>query len=140
MTSLITRPEIADRWADISPIRKGPTAKISAAIARRIFFKVADRYGITVATAETDNVSGADLVLHRPDEFFTRLGTNGLIGFGDQTMTYSSALFRRLPASWPDLAEAQQHKIDRVLDAAGVGPGTRLLEIGSGWGELCIRP
>lgn len=54
-------------------------------------------------------------------------------------MTYSSALFRRLPASWPDLAEAQQHKIDRVLDAAGVGPGTRLLEIGSGWGELCIR-
>jgi len=50
-------------------------------------------------------------------------------------MTYSSAL----PASWPDLAEAQQHKIDRVLDAAGVGPGTRLLEIGSGWGELCIR-
>jgi cyclopropane-fatty-acyl-phospholipid synthase len=54
-------------------------------------------------------------------------------------MTYSSALFRRLPPSWPDLAEAQQHKIDRVLDAAGVGPGTRLLEIGSGWGELCIR-
>jgi cyclopropane-fatty-acyl-phospholipid synthase len=59
--------------------------------------------------------------------------------FLDETMTYSSALFRRLPASWPDFAEAQQRKIDRLLDCAGVGPGTRLLEIGTGWGELCIR-
>jgi len=59
--------------------------------------------------------------------------------FLDETMTYSSALFRRLPASWADLAEAQRHKIDRVLDAAGVSAGTRLLEIGTGWGELCIR-
>jgi cyclopropane-fatty-acyl-phospholipid synthase len=67
------------------------------------------------------------------------LSSDLFVEFLDQTMTYSSALFRRLPASWPDLAEAQQHKIDRVLDAAGVGPGTRLLEIGSGWGELCIR-
>jgi cyclopropane-fatty-acyl-phospholipid synthase len=67
------------------------------------------------------------------------LSSDLFVEFLDQTMTSSSALFRRLPASWPDLAEAQQHKIDRVLDAAGVGPGTRLLEIGSGWGELCIR-
>ena len=67
------------------------------------------------------------------------LSSDLFVEFLDQTMTYSSALFRRLPASWPDLAEAQQHKIDRVLDAAGVGPGTRLLEIGSRWGELCIR-
>ncbi len=59
--------------------------------------------------------------------------------FLDETMTYSSALFDRLPASWPDLATAQRQKIDRLLDAAEVGPGTRLLEIGTGWGELCIR-
>ncbi len=59
--------------------------------------------------------------------------------FLDETMTYSSALFDRLPASWPDLAEAQRQKIDRLLDAANVGPGTTLLEIGTGWGELCIR-
>jgi cyclopropane fatty-acyl-phospholipid synthase-like methyltransferase/DUF1365 family protein len=59
--------------------------------------------------------------------------------FLDETMTYSSALFDRLPATWPDLAEAQRQKIDRLLDAADVGPGTRLLEIGTGWGELCIR-
>lgn len=59
--------------------------------------------------------------------------------FLDQTMTYSSAWFTKLPASWPDLAEAQRRKIDRLLDAADVGPGTRLLEIGTGWGELAIR-
>jgi len=38
-----------------------------------------------------------------------------------------------------DLAEAQHRKIDRLLDRAGVGPGCRVLEIGTGWGELAIR-
>ncbi|OOK69639.1 mycolic acid cyclopropane synthetase family protein [Mycobacterium kansasii] len=53
--------------------------------------------------------------------------------FLDETMTYSSALFDDLPASWPDLAAAQRRKIDRLLDLAGVGPGSRVLEIGTGW-------
>ena len=66
--------------------------------------------------------------------------SNDLFGeFLDETMTYSSALFTQLPASMPDLAAAQQRKIDRLLDLAGVRAGTRLLEIGTGWGELCIR-
>lgn len=74
--------------------------------------------------------------------------------FLDETLTYSSALFSptELPvgdgvtsapvadgARWDDLANAQRAKVDRLLDAAGVGPGTRLLEIGTGWGELCLR-
>jgi len=59
--------------------------------------------------------------------------------FLDETMMYSSAMFASLPASWPDLAAAQRRKIDRLLDAADVGPGTRLLDIGTGWGELAIR-
>ena len=54
-------------------------------------------------------------------------------------MSYSSALFRELPAAWPDFAAAQHRKIDRLLDLARVGPGTRLLEIGTGWGELALR-
>jgi cyclopropane-fatty-acyl-phospholipid synthase len=62
--------------------------------------------------------------------------------FLDETMTYSSALFDdpadRAP-EWPDLAAAQRRKIDRLLDAAGVRSGSRVLEIGTGWGELCIR-
>ncbi len=61
--------------------------------------------------------------------------------FLDETMTYSSALFpATTPApQWADLAGAQHRKIDRILDAARVGPGTRLLEIGTGWGALAVR-
>ncbi|MER7680156.1 cyclopropane-fatty-acyl-phospholipid synthase family protein [Streptomyces sp. NPDC096934] len=59
--------------------------------------------------------------------------------FLDETLSYSAALFRGFPASWPLLASAQHRKIDRLLDLAEVGPGTRLLEIGTGWGELAIR-
>ncbi len=59
--------------------------------------------------------------------------------FLDETMTYSCALFDRLPASPSDLAAAQGRKIDRLLDIAGVHRGSRILEIGTGWGELCIR-
>jgi cyclopropane-fatty-acyl-phospholipid synthase len=67
--------------------------------------------------------------------------------FLDETMTYSSALFTELPGShrptgrpaWSDLAAAQRRKIDRLLDVTAVGPGSQVLEIGTGWGELCIR-
>ena len=164
------------------------------------------------------------MVVHRPGDFFRRLGASGLIGFGesymagdwdcadltglltvfaahvdelvppwlqrlrrlavrrqppddlqtvqgarrnigrhydlsnelfalflDETMTYSSALFQTGPDGAPVaapgeallaevlLAEAQHRKIDRLLDQAGVGPGGRVLEVGTGWGELAIR-
>ncbi|MFF5025465.1 class I SAM-dependent methyltransferase [Streptomyces collinus] len=59
--------------------------------------------------------------------------------FLDETLTYSSAVFRGFPADWSLLAAAQHRKIDRLLDLAGVGEGARLLEIGTGWGELALR-
>jgi cyclopropane-fatty-acyl-phospholipid synthase len=72
--------------------------------------------------------------------------------FLDETMTYSAALFEREPGQLPaaragsgglapadTLAAAQHRKIDRILDIADVGPGSRVLEIGTGWGELAIR-
>lgn len=59
--------------------------------------------------------------------------------FLDETMTYSSAWFESMPAAWDDLAAAQHRKIDRLLDAARVGAGSRVLEIGTGWGELSLR-
>ncbi|MBW1600535.1 class I SAM-dependent methyltransferase [Streptomyces sp. JJ66] len=59
--------------------------------------------------------------------------------FLDETMSYSAALFRGFPAAFDALAAAQHRKIDRLLDLARVGPGTRLLEIGTGWGELALR-
>ena len=59
--------------------------------------------------------------------------------FLDETMTYSSGLFGGGDAEWDDLADSQRRKIDRLLDRCRVGPNTRLLEIGSGWGELSLR-
>ena len=57
--------------------------------------------------------------------------------FLDESLTYSAALFDGDPHG--DLHEAQLRKIDRLLDRTGVGPGSRVLEIGTGWGELAIR-
>jgi cyclopropane-fatty-acyl-phospholipid synthase len=67
--------------------------------------------------------------------------------FLDPTLSYSSALFEEAPganrllprASNDDLESAQIHKVERLLDVVGVGPGMSVLEIGSGWGELAIR-
>ena len=78
--------------------------------------------------------------------------------FLDETLSYSSALFDGTrstatpvageavavsvpsgPVAWEGFATAQQRKIDRMLDQAGVATGTRVLEIGTGWGELAIR-
>nr|WP_246074409.1 cyclopropane-fatty-acyl-phospholipid synthase family protein [Marihabitans asiaticum] len=59
--------------------------------------------------------------------------------FLDPSMAYSSALFTEPDPDEAVLAEAQTRKVDRLLDEAGVGEGTRLLEIGTGWGELALR-
>ncbi|MEM8866952.1 MAG: cyclopropane-fatty-acyl-phospholipid synthase family protein [Verrucomicrobiota bacterium] len=56
--------------------------------------------------------------------------------FLDASMTYSSALFT---SYYESLEQAQINKIDRMLDLAGVQPGDRILEIGSGWGALALR-
>ncbi|MEV6650574.1 cyclopropane-fatty-acyl-phospholipid synthase family protein [Streptomyces sp. NPDC051219] len=59
--------------------------------------------------------------------------------FLDETLSYSSALFRGFPADRSLLPAAQHRNIDRLLDLAQVGPGTQLLEMGTGRGELAIR-
>lgn len=205
MTTLSTRAPV-DRWADIAPLRQGPRAAVSAAVARRVFTRAVGRLGLTVSSGWD-----ADIVLHRPDEFFSRIGNDGLIGFGeayltgawdapdlagtltvlcahidsllpawmqrlraayvarrpateqntsanargnvahhydlsndlfatflDPTMSYSSALFSDDRVGG-DLEEAQVRKVEAILDAARVTSGSRVLEIGTGWGELAIR-
>lgn len=60
--------------------------------------------------------------------------------FLDPSLTYSSALFEADPAGGgEDLTSAQHRKIDRLLNVAGVGQGSTVVEIGTGWGELSIR-
>ena len=73
--------------------------------------------------------------------------------FLDATLSYSSALFESPVVTHPgfaeakaptgvsaaELEEAQGRKIERMLDLAGVCAHSRVLEIGTGWGELAIR-
>ncbi|GAA1159137.1 cyclopropane-fatty-acyl-phospholipid synthase family protein [Nocardioides aquiterrae] len=194
MTLTPTRPA----WPGLDTVPGGARTAVSARVARGLYRSAVRRLGLP-----DDAVT-----IHRPDEFFARLGRDGLIGFGeayltgawdaedltgfltalashvadlvpgplqrlrplvlrgtpshhrpsqdhtreliahhydlsndlfrlflDESMTYSSALFD----GTTDLHEAQLRKIDRLLDATGVGAGTRVLEIGTGWGELAIR-
>jgi len=191
-------------WEDLgrAPARK----PVHTAIARILFHRVAPSLAVRVALPDGRVVGGggpdAPLMRVRSDDFFRRLGADGLIGFGeafmagdwdaddpaavltpfaarmnrlvpawmqrlrhfyvqhqpsaerntkagaraniqrhydlsndlfalflDETMTYSCARFGR-----PDegLADAQLRKIDSLLDATGVGLGTKVLEIGTG--------
>ena len=227
----------------LEPLRGGPRTAISAAVARRLFRAAVSRLAVTVVEEPTGRrlgKGGPTMRLHRPDEFYARLGRDGLIGFGeaymtgawdaedlagfltvpaariatlipdslqklrafvtprlpghhrgteantqanishhydlsndlfalflDETLSYSSALFdtSSTPAGpgpgsvgdhlvatppeptdsadplvhSPDFADAQGRKIERLLDEAGVTDGSRVLEIGTGWGELAIR-
>ncbi|SDD53618.1 class I SAM-dependent methyltransferase [Rhodococcus tukisamuensis] len=209
----------ANRWPGIAHVRTDTFARAAGAVADRLFRRAASRLAVRVEYPD-GTVLGTDgtgrilprMIIHRPEEFARRLGTGGLVGFGesymagdwaspepaavltpfaaeaatliprplqwlrplvtakqpaaerntpentrsnisrhydlsnelfelflDRTMSYSSALFDDLPARWDMLAVAQHRKIDRLLDAARVGPGTRLVEIGTGWGELGLR-
>jgi cyclopropane-fatty-acyl-phospholipid synthase len=74
--------------------------------------------------------------------------SNGLFElFLDESMTYSSALYGGAQAAAEycsdtaalALHDAQLRKIDSILDSAGVREGSRVLEIGSGWGALAMR-
>ena len=53
----------------------------------------------------------------------------------DPTMSYSSARF----AGGDELEAAQKRKVSLLLDRLDIGPRTRLLEIGCGWGSLAIE-
>ncbi len=228
MTTTPTQPTTSWPGLDRSPA--GPRAVVSARIARRLFRAAVNQLPVTVRegtdSTRTWGSGGPEMVIQRPAEFFTRLGSDGLIGFGesyltgawdaedlggfltvlaadlprlipaplqklraayvrrpprkqrntqdntrdniahhydlsndmfrlflDETLSYSSALFdtslvkrgNHFVAAPPEgnhgepLEEAQARKIERLLDQCAVGEGTRVLEIGTGWGELAVR-
>jgi cyclopropane-fatty-acyl-phospholipid synthase len=204
------------------PVATRPRAPLRATIARMIFERAIQRVPVRVTYPDGRVLGGgsetsAELELVRPAAFFTRLGQDTKVGFGeaymagdwrpgpdsdladlltpfaarlttlvpaplrklraitdkrvpadqentldgsrsniaahydlsndlfasflDQTMTYSSAWFDQSEPvqTATRLEEAQIRKIDGILDLAGVRHGTRLLEIGTGWGTLAIR-
>jgi cyclopropane-fatty-acyl-phospholipid synthase len=63
------------------------------------------------------------------------LGNEFFAAWLDATMTYSSALFAD---GAEDLEAAQRAKYRTLAQQIAVGPGQRLLEIGSGWGGFAI--
>jgi len=216
----------AARWPDVAAV---PHVPLRAAITRQLFARACAGLPLRVIQAGGRPLGSGGpaeplMLLRRPADFYHRVGSTGLIGFGesymagdwdsprltdlltvfasgvgtlvppavqrlrtvavsrvppgddptmagarrniarhydlsnelfglflDPTMTYSAGLFEEKtagspasppagdPAAGGALASAQRRKIDRLLDLAGVGPGTRLLEIGTGWGELAIR-
>ncbi len=224
---MTTTPTRATTWPGLDTVPTGFKAGVSARVARALFCSAVRRLPVSVHDGRTVHGRGGPaMVLLRPEEFYARLGRDGLIGFGesyltgaweaddlggfltvlaaelptlipaplqrlrsayvrrppraqrntedntreniahhydlsndlfrlflDETLSYSSALYdtsvvRRgelAEAAPPEgrdtepLARAQGRKIERLLDRAEVGPGTRVLEIGTGWGELAIR-
>ncbi len=88
-------------------------------------------------SAEENTKSGARQNIHRHYD----LSNEMFALFLDPSLSYSCALFDTLdPAPvQEDHEAAQMRKIDAVLDAAGVVEGSRVLEIGTGWGSLAIR-
>lgn len=82
-------------------------------------------------TLERNTPDGARANVHRHYDLSNELFEL----FLDESMTYSSAWF----GSGDDLRAAQLRKIDGILDYAGVTEGSRVLEIGTGWGSLAIR-
>ncbi|HTR89446.1 MAG TPA: cyclopropane-fatty-acyl-phospholipid synthase family protein, partial [Solirubrobacteraceae bacterium] len=54
----------------------------------------------------------------------------------DRSMTYSCGYFRREEDT---LEQAQEQKVRHILGKLQLRPGMRLLDIGSGWGELILR-
>lgn len=116
----------------------------------RIPRKIRSLYNAQPPTAEDADLPGAVRNVERHYDL-----SNDLFElFLDESMTYSSALWGpQLAATGyadpdpehPDelhgiaLCDAQMRKVDSILDAAGVHEGSRVLEIGSGWGSLAMR-
>lgn len=224
MTLSATRPTTT-QWPGLFELPSGPRTTIAAPIAKRLFRAAVARLDVTVEIAvgpgrrELLGRGGPTMRVHRPVEFYARIGRDGLIGFGeayltgawdtqepgdlgdflsvlaaeiaslipdrlqrarafvvakrphfhkpdetqsrdliahhydlsndlfqlflDPTMSYSSGLFESdaegMPVTAGDLEAAQGRKIERLLDVTGVGAGSRVLEIGTGWGELALR-
>jgi cyclopropane-fatty-acyl-phospholipid synthase len=56
--------------------------------------------------------------------------------FLDESLTYSCALFSRGAQT---LEQAQQAKLELICAKLGLGPGTRVLDVGCGWGSFAVH-
>lgn len=89
------------------------------------------RFGRLFSTLAHDRTKDAHAIEHHYDvsNDFYRLWL-------DKDMVYSCAYF---PTNTESLEEAQNAKLDHILNKLMLKPGDRLLDIGCGWGALAIR-
>jgi cyclopropane-fatty-acyl-phospholipid synthase len=74
----------------LEQLKGGPRTAVSAAVAKRLFRAAVARLEVTVVEETTGRRFGQGgplMRLHRPEEFYARLGRDGLIGFGEAYMT-----------------------------------------------------
>ncbi len=75
-------------WPGLDVVPSGPRAAVSARVARRLFAAAVSRLDVTVIVGDhTYGRGGPVAVVHRPEEFFARLGRHQLIGFGEAYLT-----------------------------------------------------
>lgn len=82
-------------------------------------------------TDEENSLGQAESNIQRHYDLSNHLFEN----FLDSSMMYSSALFEGADT----LEQAQDRKVEGILDYARVRPEAHVLEIGTGWGELAIQ-
>jgi cyclopropane-fatty-acyl-phospholipid synthase len=79
-------------WPGLGLVPSGPRAAVSARVAQRLFAGAVSRLPVTVVVEHAGGPEilgrgGPTATIRRPDEFFTRIGVDGLIGFGEAYLT-----------------------------------------------------
>ena len=88
-------PQVGRAWPGLDVLPTGPRAAVSAVVARRLFLGAVSRLPVTVTLASAApegeatviGQGGPAMTVHRPEEFFARLGRDHLIGFGEAYLT-----------------------------------------------------
>jgi len=95
-----------------------------------------EKNGILNSAVKTLNTAALKLKQKNNIQHHYDLGNDFFTLWLDETMSYSCGYFKSHSDS---LYEAQLQKIDHILRKLQLKPGEKLLDIGSGWGQLIIR-
>lgn len=104
----------AQRWPDVA---HPPRRPIHAAVARALFRAAVARVQVRVVSPDGHEIGrGAphdpEMRLVRPDDFYARVGTSGLIGFGE---AYMAGDWDADSAALPAVLESFARQIDRLV-------------------------
>jgi cyclopropane-fatty-acyl-phospholipid synthase len=91
LTLAPSAPIDSGRWPAVAWVPDGPISAVTGAIADRLFRRAAARLPIRVVYPDGTVIGAADrtlptMVVHRPEALVRRVGSYGLIGFGESYM------------------------------------------------------